>query len=370
MKNLFTFLAVVLFTATLWAQAPEKINYQAVIKNSSGELMGNQSLGIQIEILEDNESGTPVYTETHAITTNASGLVNLAIGEGTTSDDFSAIEWGTTDHFIKISIDTDGGTSYEHFGTSQLLSVPYALHANTTENVPDNSITSVKILNGEVSNDDVSFNYAASSSKGGPATSIANNSVTSATIVNGTVQNIDLRDGATLLEILDDDGSGSGLDADRLDGQNGSYYYTPKVAFLAYNSASDIITNPGTWVKVEFNSEIFNIGNAFNNATDKFIAPCDGVYHFTFKLSLGINASYINTGYSVNGGNSETIDFKENMNPLTGFSYLRMKGSFTLRLNSGDSVSILCASDDASYVIRGASVGTRTCFSGFLVFAE
>ena len=115
--------------------------------------------------------------------------------------------------------------------------------------------------------------------------------------------------------------------------------------------------------------EIFDIGDAFNNTADAFIAPYDGVYHFTLTICLNINASVINYGYRVNGGSTVSLDYEENMNPLIGFSYLKMQGSFILRLNSGDSVTAHCASDDNNYTIRGASVD-RTTFSGFLVFAE
>ena len=89
---------------------------------------------MQIEILQGGISGTPVYTESFTPTTNTYGLVNLEIGTGTTSDDFTIIDWANDTYFIRTSIDVTGGSSYSVMGTSQLMSVPYALYAKTSGN--------------------------------------------------------------------------------------------------------------------------------------------------------------------------------------------------------------------------------------------
>jgi hypothetical protein len=86
---------------------------------------------MQIEILQGGIAGTPVYTESFAPTTNTYGLVNLEIGTGTTTDDFTTIDWANDTYFIRTSIDVTGGSSHAVMGTSQLMSVPYALHAKT-----------------------------------------------------------------------------------------------------------------------------------------------------------------------------------------------------------------------------------------------
>ncbi|MGM0566674.1 MAG: hypothetical protein ACQESX_07975, partial [Bacteroidota bacterium] len=135
MKKIFTFLAAILLTATVWAQSPEKISYQAVIRDASDNLVTNQSVGMQISILQGSASGTAVYVETQTPISNANGLVSLEIGTGTTSDDFSSIDWANGPYFIKTETDPSGGTSYSITSTSQLLSVPYALHAKTAETV-------------------------------------------------------------------------------------------------------------------------------------------------------------------------------------------------------------------------------------------
>jgi hypothetical protein len=135
MKKLFAILAAILLTASVFAQSPEKMSYQAVIRNSSDQLVTDQAIGMQISILQGSASGTAVYVETQTPTTNANGLVSVEIGTGTTSDDFSTIDWANGPYFIKTETDPTGGTSYTITGTSQLLSVPYALHAKTAETV-------------------------------------------------------------------------------------------------------------------------------------------------------------------------------------------------------------------------------------------
>ncbi|MDD4149699.1 MAG: hypothetical protein PHE33_06690, partial [Bacteroidales bacterium] len=136
MKKVFAILVAVLLTATLWAQSPEKMSYQAVIRNSDDVLVTNTQVGMQISILQGSASGIAVYVETQEPSTNANGLLSLEIGDGTVvSGDFSTIDWSASQYFIKTETDIAGGTNYTITGTSQLLSVPYALHAKTAETV-------------------------------------------------------------------------------------------------------------------------------------------------------------------------------------------------------------------------------------------
>jgi hypothetical protein len=131
MKQFYTLLAVFLLTATTWAQSPEKMSYQAVVRDVSDALVQSQAVGMQISILQGSASGTAVYSETQTATTNVNGLVSIEIGAGTTLDDFTSIDWATGTYFIKTETDPTGGTNYSITGTSQLLSVPYALQATT-----------------------------------------------------------------------------------------------------------------------------------------------------------------------------------------------------------------------------------------------
>jgi hypothetical protein len=135
MKNIFTLAFAFFFTGSLFAQAPEKMSYQAVVRDGSNDLVINQTVGMQISILQGAVSGTSVYTETQTPTTNSNGLVSLEIGSGTSvSGTFSAIDWSAGTYFIKTETDPNGGTNYTITGTSQLMSVPYALYAKTSGN--------------------------------------------------------------------------------------------------------------------------------------------------------------------------------------------------------------------------------------------
>ena len=137
MRKLFTLLAAVLLTASVFAQSPEKMSYQAVIRDASDILVTDTQIGMQISILQGSASGTAVYVETQVPTTNANGLVSLEIGAGTVeSGDFTTIDWANGPYFIKTETAVEAPlTTYTITGTSQLLSVPYALHAKTAETV-------------------------------------------------------------------------------------------------------------------------------------------------------------------------------------------------------------------------------------------
>lgn len=142
MKRILTILIVVFSAELLFSQAPNAFNYQAVVRNNSGELVTGSTVGFRISILQTSETGIPVYVETHSVSTDEYGLVTFYIGGGTTTDDFSLINWGTDTYYLKIELDVTGGTSYEHTGTSKLLSVPYALDA---ANVEQREFDSLKI---------------------------------------------------------------------------------------------------------------------------------------------------------------------------------------------------------------------------------
>lgn len=134
MKKIITLFVLVLISVTAFAQVPEKMSYQAVIRDASDALVASTGVGMQVSILEGSATGTPVYVETHTPTTNVNGLVSIEVGDGTVvSGDFTTIDWGGDSFWIKIETDPTGGTSYTITGTSQLLSVPYALYAKNAD---------------------------------------------------------------------------------------------------------------------------------------------------------------------------------------------------------------------------------------------
>jgi trimeric autotransporter adhesin len=140
MKNLFqstTILLVFLFSMTglLHAQAPQKMSFQAVVRNASGNLITTTTVGIKISIVQTTPTGTVVYSERHTPTTNVNGLASLDIGTGTVlSGTFAGINWGAGPYYIKNEVDPTGGTTYTITNTSQMMSVPYALYAGSSAN--------------------------------------------------------------------------------------------------------------------------------------------------------------------------------------------------------------------------------------------
>jgi hypothetical protein len=132
-KILLSLVAIATIGLTAFGQSPEGFKYQAVIRDAGTELT-NQAVGIRMTIQQGSIGGTAVYQETFAPTSNAYGLVNLEIGKGTTTDDFAAIDWSSGSYFIETAVDITGGITYTVMGTSQLMSVPYALHAKTAGN--------------------------------------------------------------------------------------------------------------------------------------------------------------------------------------------------------------------------------------------
>lgn len=137
MKRPFIFLAAVMITASVFAQAPEKMSYQALLRDANSSLITSQAVSMQISILQGSISGTAVYSETQTTTTNINGLVSLEIGTGSVvSGIFNNINWSNGPYYIKTETDPTGGSNYTITGTSQLMSVPYALHANIADSVP------------------------------------------------------------------------------------------------------------------------------------------------------------------------------------------------------------------------------------------
>ena len=117
-----------------FSQAPQKINFQSILRNTNGEVVANKAVSLKISILSGSITGNSVYSETHIKTTDASGLISLQIGNGTViSGVFSAILWGNAAYFIKLEADFNGGSNYVLLGTQELMSVPYALYASKTD---------------------------------------------------------------------------------------------------------------------------------------------------------------------------------------------------------------------------------------------
>ena len=223
----FTFfiLAIILGGAVL-AQTPQSFRYQAVARDNSGNILANQSVSFRISILSGSIAGTVVYSEIHTgLSTNTFGLVEMEIGNGTpVTGTFSSIDWGNNSYFVKIEMDPSGGTAFQVLSTSQLLSVPYALHAKTVETgdnwgtqvvvndvtltgngtvaqpltLADNAVTSSKISDGTITSADIGSNAVTSSRIADgtiAAADIASNAITTAKVASSAVTGEKIADG-------------------------------------------------------------------------------------------------------------------------------------------------------------------------------
>ena len=130
-KCIFT-LSFLLLCVTVFAQTPEGINYQAVIRKTDGSLVANTTIAIRIQLKQNSATGTVVYSERQSVITSQYGLVNFVIGQGTVlSGTFSTINWSTGNYWVSLGVDFANGTNYLDYGSQRLMSAPYALYAKT-----------------------------------------------------------------------------------------------------------------------------------------------------------------------------------------------------------------------------------------------
>jgi len=134
MRKFLPLLVFLIGSYVAFAQTPEKMSYQAIVRDASNTLLVDKLVGIQVSILQNSETGSEVYVETHSVVTNMNGLVALEIGTGVTSYDFSSIDWTNGPYFVKVETDPNGADNYSISGVSQLMSVPFALYAKASGN--------------------------------------------------------------------------------------------------------------------------------------------------------------------------------------------------------------------------------------------
>ena len=195
-----------LISTLAYSQAPEAFNYQALIRDGSGNILANAPVAIQISILQDSEIGSAVYVERFNPTTTAYGLIAVKIGKGSVqSGTFSSIDWGAHQYYIKTEVDPNNGTDFTTMGSSQLLSVPYALHAASGTPGPegpkgdqgDTGPIGPKGDKGDTGDkgdkgDQGDQGIQGEQGEQGPPGVISDNSVSSAHIIDGTITDADI----------------------------------------------------------------------------------------------------------------------------------------------------------------------------------
>ena len=131
-KHISTFVFLVMISFCAFSQAPEGINYQAVIRNNTGAFIANSNISIRIQIKQNSPQGTIIYQERHAVTSSPQGLINAVIGSGIPmTGTFNTINWGNGPFYICLGVDFTNGTNYQDYGAQQMMSVPYALYAKS-----------------------------------------------------------------------------------------------------------------------------------------------------------------------------------------------------------------------------------------------
>jgi uncharacterized protein (TIGR02145 family) len=136
-KILLSIVVSVLALSGLFSQVPQKINYQAVIRDANGEVLHNESISLRVSLHLGSIGGQNLYSEVHHASTNEFGLVNLAIGTGQSTQQFAGIEWGGNNSvWIKIEFDREGGTAFVQMGGMELMSVPYSLYSSEAGAAP------------------------------------------------------------------------------------------------------------------------------------------------------------------------------------------------------------------------------------------
>ncbi|HOY30520.1 MAG TPA: hypothetical protein PKW80_01450 [Bacteroidales bacterium] len=136
MKKIVLYVFCTLLINIVLAQTPQKFNYQAVVRDSSGNILANQPVSFRISLLLDSVTGNAVYVETQKDTTNSYGISVIKIGDGNPLlGTMTGINWAGGPYYIKVELDQNGGTAFTYMGITQLVSVPYALHSRTADSI-------------------------------------------------------------------------------------------------------------------------------------------------------------------------------------------------------------------------------------------
>jgi 4-diphosphocytidyl-2C-methyl-D-erythritol kinase len=337
-KISFTALFAILAIAVL-AQTPQGISHQAVIRDAANELVINSPIGIRVSIIQSSAEGTIVYSETHTPMSNANGLITFIIGQGTSNDDFSEIDWAIGPYFIKTEVDPAGGNIYTITGTSQLLSVPYSFYSETS------GITSEWNKNGN------NLYYNAGNVGIGTTSPSTNLVVKSSGYTNGMYVNSS-NDLPIFRVRQDSDQSGSlylydgsGINKVVLRGAGISYFNSGYVGIGTTSPSTNLVVKSsgythGMYVNSSNDLPIFRVRQNNDQSGSLYLYDGNGIYNVAMS---GSGTSYFNAGFVGIGTTSPSTNLVVKSSGNTHGMYVNSSNDlpiFRVRQNNDGSGSI------------------------------
>ncbi|PJJ64437.1 beta strand repeat-containing protein [Chryseobacterium geocarposphaerae] len=373
MKKILFLLGIVLGFHIAFAQVPEKMSYQAIIRNATGQVLPNQSIAIKASILQGSPAGAAVYSERLTGNTNTNGLITLEIGSGTVlTGTFNTINWSTGSYYLKTETDLAGGTNYTIIGTSQLLSVPYAMFAKSAGAVSGGSFV-IPYVN--------TFNNAGnlfSITNDGDGTSIegVNNTTTSnIAAIRGIVSNIAPGGFSSGIRGINNGtgGLGVGVYGSQAGSGWGVYGVTPNGLGVYGNSSANgygvyANSNTGTGLNATSNTGIPANFSIYNNANNNNVIVANSVGNGTV-----VNVSTTGSGAGVRSSTGAGFAVHGLTSTLTSAGVVGDNNgggeAVVGRTTSDIAGAVVGRNDGGGYGVRGF-VATNTSGTGIGVYGQ
>lgn len=356
MRKLYFIVLLAMIFQTGWAQTPQAFKYQAVVRNSTGQVWANKLVNLKVSLLLNDPFGSTVYSETHQKATNEFGLININVGEGTVEQGtFNNIDWGAGTYYVKTEVDLNGGNNFEFIGTTQLLSVPYALYAeksansiNDNDGDPANELQNLSISGHNLSisqGNTITLPDNVDDADADPTNEIQNLSITghSLTISDGNTitlpDNVDDADADPTNEI-----QALSISNDTLYLSNGGFVY---LGYLLDNTDNQTLSMPD-----QYTIQISN-GNSVTLSAGMADLDADPVNELQV-LNLSNDTLYLSQG------NFVVLPKSLDDDPMNELQILSRNGSDITLSNGGGTVSINDADTSSTNEIQTLTLANDT----------